>query len=189
MQNREVVEEINDRKLYLRKISLGDSEFFFSSLKEELVSKFLSLGPLLSKEHSQKLIRKYLKYWDKQIQFNYIIEIRKNNNNGNNAKIGSVNLWNISWLHKRAEIGIWINPKYWSMGLAKKSLNMIKIIAFNHLKLNRLEAHIAIDNKKSINLFMKCGFSQEGTLKKYLNLKGNYHDAVILAYISLNKRQ
>ena len=109
MKNREIIEEINDQKLYLRKISLGDSEFFFTSLKEEAVSKFLSLGPLTSKEHSKKLLKNYLKYWDKNTQFNYIIEIK---NDDNIKKIGSISIWNISWLHKRAEIGIWINPKY-----------------------------------------------------------------------------
>ena len=183
MNNREIVEEINDRTLYLRKVSLDDSDFFFSSLKEEVISKFLSFGPLVSKEHSQKLIRKYLKDWDKQIQFNYLIEIRGDNANENKKKVGSINLWNISWLHKRAEIGIWINTRYWSMGLAKKALSLIKIIAFNHLKLNRLEAHIAVENTPSINLFKKYGFTEEGILKQYLNLRGNYHDAVILAYI------
>ena len=183
MKNREIIEEINDQKLYLRKISLGDSEFFFTSLKEEAVSKFLSLGPLTSKEHSKKLLKNYLKYWNKNTQFNYIIEIK---NDDNIKKIGSISIWNISWLHKRAEIGIWINPKYWSMGFSKKALNMIKYVASNHLNLNRLEAHIAVDNQKSINLFVKCGFIKEGILKAYLNLKGNYHDAVILAHINKN---
>ena len=181
MKNREIVEEINYQKLYLRKISLGDSEFFFTSLKEEAVSKFLSLGPLTSKEHSKKLLKNYLKYWNKNTQFNYLIEIR---NDDNIKKIGSISIWNISWLHKRGEVGIWINPKYWAMGFSKKALNMIKFVAFNHLKLNRLEAHIAFDNKKSINLFMKSGFHKEGILKEYLNLKGNYHDAVILAHLN-----
>jgi len=137
MYNKEIVEEINDKELFLRKISLSDSEFFFSSLKEEVVSKFLSLGPLTSKEYSKKLIKNYLKYWDKNTQFNYIIEIRKDTNIGDNIKqIGSISIWNISWLHKRGEVGIWIIPRYWHQGMAKKAINLIRIIGFNHLKLN-----------------------------------------------------
>ncbi|MFX0187813.1 MAG: GNAT family N-acetyltransferase [Candidatus Hodarchaeota archaeon] len=182
MQNREIVEAINDKDLYLRKISLSDSKFFFTSLKEEVISKFLSLGPLTSQEHSKKLIKNYLKYWDKQTQFNYIIEIRKQNNIGNDIKkIGSVSIWNISWVHKRAEVGIWIIPRYWHQGMAEKAINLIKTIAFYHLNLNRLEAHIAINNKESVNLFKKCNFIEEGILKNYLNLRGTFTNAVILA--------
>jgi len=182
MYNKEIVEEINDKELFLRKISLSDSEFFFSSLKEEVVSKFLSLGPLTSKEYSKKLIKNYLKYWDKNTQFNYIIEIRKDTNIGDNIKqIGSISIWNISWLHKRGEVGIWIIPRYWHQGMAKKAINLIRIIGFNHLKLNRLEAHIAINNKTSINLFKTCNFTEEGILKDYLNLRGTFTNAVLLA--------
>ena len=115
--NKEIVEEINDGKVYLSKISTKDIDFVFSSLKDETVSRFLSLGPLISRDHSQKLIRSYLKYWDKHLQFNYIIELRENNKGHNRKKIGSINLWNISWLHKRAEIGIWLSSKYWNQGI------------------------------------------------------------------------
>jgi len=184
MQNREIIEEINDQKLFLRKISLGDSEFFFTSLKEEAVSKFLSLGPLTSKEHSKKLLKNYLKYWDKNTQFNYIIEIREDKNIEDNIKkIGSISIWNISWLHKRGEVGIWVVPKYWHQGMAKKAIKLIRIIAFNHLKMNRLEAHIAINNKTSINLFKNSGYIEEGVLKQYLNLRGTFTDAIILAIL------
>ena len=153
-------------------------------MKDETVSKYLSLGPLVSREHSQKLINNYLTYWDKQIQFNYIIEIRDNNKSNEIKKVGSINLWNISWLHKRAEIGIWLNSKYWNQGIAKRALSLIINIGFYHLNLHRLEAHIAVENIPSINLFKKCGFIQEGILKDYLFLRGVYNDAVILSLIN-----
>jgi len=181
---KEIIEEINDGKVYLTKICAKDRDFVFASLKDETVSKYLSLGPLVSREHSQKLINNYITFWDKQIQFNYIIEIRDNNKSNEIKKVGSINLWNISWLHKRSEIGIWLNSKYWNQGIAKKALSLIINVGFFHLNLHRLEAHIAVENINSINLFKKCGFIQEGVLKRYLHLKGEYHDAVILACIN-----
>ena len=96
-------------------------------------------------------------------------------------KIGSISLWNLNWRHNRANIGIWITPSYWNRKLGKKALALIKIIAFNHLKLNRLEAHIAIGNENSIQLFKRCGFKEEGVLKQYLNFKKTFHDAFVLA--------
>ncbi|MHA1491831.1 MAG: GNAT family N-acetyltransferase [Promethearchaeota archaeon] len=180
MSNVNIVEEINIENLFLKKISTTDAHFFLESLKEKKLILYLAIGPLLNLAHSKKLIKNYLKYWNKKNQFNYVIEIR---NGKNKIKVGSISLWNVSWLHKRAEIGIWLIPNYWDKGIGKKAMTLIKNIAFNHLKLNRLEAHISIENIKSITLFKKCGFSLEGTLKQYLYLNGKHHDALILSYL------
>ncbi|MHA1457052.1 MAG: GNAT family N-acetyltransferase [Promethearchaeota archaeon] len=96
-------------------------------------------------------------------------------------KIGSVSLWNISWLHRRAEIGIWLLPKYWKFGYGKKAVNLIKIIGYNHLNLNRIEAHVAIKNVNSIKMFKSCDFEEEGILRQYLNLNGMFQDAIVLS--------
>ncbi|MHA1913390.1 MAG: GNAT family N-acetyltransferase [Promethearchaeota archaeon] len=173
----EVVEEINDENLYLRKVKKSDAEFFLSSLNEVKLTSYLSLGPLKTIENSKRLLRNYLKYWERYAQYNYVIEIR----NSEVHKIGSSSLWNVNWRHNRAEVGIWILPSYWNRKLGEKALTLIKIIAFNHLKLNRLEAHIAIENKNSIQLFKKCDFKEEGVLKQYLNFKEAFHDALVLA--------
>lgn len=173
----DIVEEINDGPLYLRKVKKNDTEFFFTSLNEELLTTYLSLGPLKTVEDSKRLVRQYLKYWDNYAQYNYVIEIRETSV----KRIGSVNLWNLNWKHNRGEIGIWILPSFWNKGFGKKSLNLIKHIGFIHLKLNRLEAHIALENKRSISLFKKCKFKEEGILKQYLNFQGIHHDTLVLA--------
>ncbi len=49
--------------------------------------------------------------------------------------------------------------------------------------MNRLEAYIAIENKKSITLFEKCGFKKEGILNQYLLFEGKFHNAVILVLL------
>ncbi|MFX1532150.1 MAG: GNAT family N-acetyltransferase [Promethearchaeota archaeon] len=178
----EVIEEINDGKVYLRKIEKTDSEFFFNNLNKGDLITYLSLGPLKTLEEAKRLIRNYIKYWEHYAQYNYIIEIRE----PQISKQGSISLWNINWRHDRAEVGIWIKKSNWNKGYGKKALNLIKIVAFNHLKLNRLEAHIATDNQNSIQLFKKCRFEQEGILKRYLNFHGNYHDAVVLGLLKTN---
>jgi RimJ/RimL family protein N-acetyltransferase len=181
VKNAEIIEEISEGTVILRKINKHDANFFFNSLNNEDLTSYLSLGPLRTKEHSKRLIKGYLKYWDKCIQFNYIIELPGNQK----EKVGSISLWNINWQHLRAQIGIWIVPSYWGRGLAEKSLNLIKNIAFLHLNLKRLEAYIAKENTRSIYLFEKCNFKKEGLLKKYLKFKESYHDAVIMACLNV----
>ncbi|MHA2287487.1 MAG: GNAT family N-acetyltransferase [Promethearchaeota archaeon] len=178
MEDIEIVEEINDGDLFLRKVSKDDISFFYQSLKEKEMTNYLSLGPLRSLEHSKRLIKTYLKSWDKLLQFNYTIELR---NNRIVERIGSVSLWAINWHHLRSGVGIWIIPKYWERGLGSKTIELIKIIAFNHLNLNRIEAYIATQNDRSINMFKNCSFVEEGVLKKYLKIEDRFQDALIVA--------
>jgi RimJ/RimL family protein N-acetyltransferase len=174
----EVIEEVNDGNLYLRKISKEDTTFFYKSLKNRDMTNYLSLGPLLSYEHSRRLIKNYLKSWTNYIQFNYVIELKENKKK---SRIGSVSLWNINWLHQRSGVGIWILPIFWERGFGTKTISLIKIIGFNHLKLNRIEAQIALKNERSIKMFKKSGFIEEGTLKEYLSINGEFQDALSVA--------
>jgi len=180
MEDIEIIHEVNDGTLFLRKVSKDDIAFFYHSLKEREMTNYLSLGPLSSLEHSKRLIKNYLRSWDKYLQFNYVIEIREKRDV---TRVGSVSLWAINWFHQRSSIGIWVLPQYWEHGFGTKSIMLIKNIAFNHLKLKRIEAHIAIQNERSIKMFKKCGFVEEGKLKNYLKIDGNFQDAVILACI------
>ena len=178
MEDIELIEEINDGVLFLRKVSKEDVHFFYQSLQAKEMTNYLSLGPLRSLDHSKRLIKNYLKSWDNYLQFNYVIELRENRTS---IKIGSVSLWAINWYHQRSGVGIWLLPQYWEHGLGSKTILLIKNIAFNHLNVNRLEAHIAMQNERSINMFKKCDFVEEGVLKKYLRIDGKFQDAVLVA--------
>jgi ribosomal-protein-alanine N-acetyltransferase len=177
----EFIEEISENNLYLRRISKDDANFFYESLtRSNEITTFLSLGPLRSLDHARRLIKTYIKSWETCAQFNYIILLKNENVE---VRIGSVSLWNVSWLHRRAEVGIWLLTEFWGQGYGTTALELIKRIGFFHLKLNRLEAHIAVENERSIKMFVSRGFEKEGILKKYLNLNGRFKDALILAHL------
>lgn len=181
MPPHEIVEEINDKYFYLRKISQDDAPFFLESLREAKTVKYLSLGPLKNLKKTKNLIQGYLYQWEKQKQFNYIIELRKNENKI--VKLGSTSLWNISWNHKRADIGIWLNSQYQKMGYGKKAIDLLKILSFIHLKLHRLQAYVANANIQSIKLFKRCKFTKESVLKDYLFFNDRYHDATLFSLL------
>ena len=182
MDKLDIVEEIEDSNIILKKVSLPDAKFFFESLQEPTITKYLSLGPLDDLDHSKKLIKNYLRYWDTYLQYNFVILMKDTNTD--KKRVGSISLWNINWLHKRAEIGIWININYWNQGFGTRAINLIKNVGFFHLKLKRIEAHVAIVNERSIMIFKTCGFKEEGTLRQYLNFKGTFYDAIVLGCLN-----
>ncbi|MGV9206301.1 MAG: GNAT family N-acetyltransferase [Promethearchaeia archaeon] len=181
MSTSEIVEEISDKDFYLRKISQKDAQFFLESLQESNTVKYLSLGPLKNLKKTHNLIRGYLYQWEKHKQFNYIIEKRIDNEQY--VKLGSTSLWNISWNHKRADIGIWLNLSHQNKGYGKKAIDLLKIIAFIHLKLHRLQAYVANPNKNSLNLFKRCNFTEEAILHDYLFFNNQFHDATLFSLL------
>jgi ribosomal-protein-alanine N-acetyltransferase len=176
--DREIIEEIDDGKVFLEKISETDAKFLYNSLQNEEIIRYMSLNSLPSLNHAKSLIKRHRIYWEKYQQFNYTIKVKERTSF---RPIGSTSLWNLDWNNNRGEVGIWIIPSLWGEGFGKRALKLVKIAAFMHLNLNRLAAHIVTKNQRSLKLFFKSGFEKEGILKQYLNLNGKYYDVFVVA--------
>ena len=61
-------------------------------------------------------------------------------------------------------------------GLMKQAVQQVIAIAFNRLKLHRLEANVQPDNLASIALLMSCGFNKEGFSPRFLKKNGQWRD-------------
>ena len=61
-------------------------------------------------------------------------------------------------------------------GLMKQAVQQVIAIAFNRLKLHRLEANIQPDNLASIALVRACGFNKEGLSQRFLKKNGQWRD-------------
>lgn len=178
--DREIIEEIDDGKVFLQKISESDAEFLYKSLQNEEITKYMSLNPLPSVSHAKNLIKHHRKYWDEYQQFNYTIKIKDRTSF---RPIGSTSIWNLDWKNNRAEVGIWLIPQVWGEGFGTRAISLAKIISFMHLKLNRLAAHIVTKNQRSLKLFLKSGFKKEGRLEQYLNINDTYYDVFVVAVL------
>jgi ribosomal-protein-alanine N-acetyltransferase len=61
-------------------------------------------------------------------------------------------------------------------GFMRTALQEVIQIAFNKLRLHRLEANIQPENKSSIILAKACGFKKEGYSPKFLRKNGEWCD-------------
>jgi len=61
-------------------------------------------------------------------------------------------------------------------GVMKQAVQQVIAIAFNRLKLHRLEANVQPDNLASIALLMSCGFNKEGFSPRFLKKNGQWRD-------------
>ncbi len=75
-----------------------------------------------------------------------------------------------------AEVWFKLNPRYWGKGYATEALTVLINFGFNNLKLHRIGAGCAVDNKASARVLEKVGMQHEGRHRKILPLKSGWSD-------------
>ncbi|EOD01178.1 Ribosomal-protein-S5p-alanine acetyltransferase [Caldisalinibacter kiritimatiensis] len=65
-----------------------------------------------------------------------------------------------------------------------EALKMGIDIAFNELKLHRIEANIMPKNEASLRIVKKLGFYEEGVAKKYLKINGKWEDHIHMVLLN-----
>ena len=77
---------------------------------------------------------------------------------------------------KGAEIGYWVGEPFWGRGIATQAVQHLTEYALKELCLIRLEAGVFSHNVASRKVLEKCGFQQEGILRKAVFKDGDLVD-------------
>jgi diamine N-acetyltransferase len=94
-----------------------------------------------------------------------------------NTAIGTLDLFEASFKHGRAGIGILIAEKEErGKGYASESLNLLIDYSTKFLGFHNLFAHVLSDNKESIKLFENLGFRLVGIKKEWFYDHGKWID-------------
>lgn len=96
---------------------------------------------------------------------------------------GTISFNRISELHRSASIGYWVGKPYGGKKLAQRAFSAMLTYGFEVLNLNRIEVHIATENKASRAIPEKFGFTQEGVLREAEWLYDHYVDHVIYSLL------
>ncbi|RZL38404.1 MAG: N-acetyltransferase, partial [Pedobacter sp.] len=81
-----------------------------------------------------------------------------------NTFCGAIGFNNLSFEHKKVEIGFWLLPEFWGKGIMSDAISLASYYAFNSLNLNRIEAFVESENTNSAKVLLRTGFSYEGTM-------------------------
>ncbi|MBR7800685.1 GNAT family N-acetyltransferase [Undibacterium fentianense] len=79
-----------------------------------------------------------------------------------NLIFGCCGIYEIDSFNQNADVGYWLLPKYWGLGIMHECLLSLQHFAFDELGLHRLEAEIEPANIASAKLVKKLGFHYEG---------------------------
>lgn len=99
----------------------------------------------------------------------------------NNKPIGLIGLYNINWIHRTAEIGLFIGDETeQGNGYAKIAYEIIETFAKKDLNLRKMKLFVVYNNNKALSLWKKVGFTEIGKLSKERYIDGKYLDLVIM---------
>ena len=81
------------------------------------------------------------------------------------------------------EIYYKFDPQFWGKGYATEVANKLISTGFEVFELHKVEAGVAVGNKRSIKVLEKVGMKREGLRRKILPIRGdwvdNYHYAIV----------
>lgn len=97
--------------------------------------------------------------------------------------IGAIDLHEINWTNRHAQIGYWLDQAHTGRGIVTRAVQRIMQYAFDTLDLHRIEIHVATENRASRRIPERLGFTLEGVLREVQYLRGRYVDHAIYAFI------
>lgn len=78
-------------------------------------------------------------------------------------------------------IGYWMGERHSGQGHMLAALKVAIPYIYGGLQLHRIEAACIPENWKSVRLLEKAGFEQEGLLRKYLKINGEWRDHLMFS--------
>jgi ribosomal-protein-alanine N-acetyltransferase len=85
---------------------------------------------------------------------------------------------------RSAHLGYWIDQSVSGRGMATLAVALICDHAFGEVGLHRLQADIRPENVRSQRLVERLGFRQEGLLRRYLDIDGDWRDHLTYALLA-----
>ena len=155
--------------LYLREICQHDEEHFIQTMKKS--HDFHQ--PFTTPPKTKEAFHTYFLRSQQDNQKSYLVL------NQSNHIVGVFNINEIvRGFFQSGYLGYYASVDYAGKGLMSQGLRLVLQEIFTHLKLHRIEANIQPNNKPSIHLVTRNGFSKEGFSPRYLKINGIWSDHI-----------
>lgn len=95
--------------------------------------------------------------------------------------IGMVGLYDIQWVHRICEIGIFIGEQEArGKGYASDACRVIERYAYEHLNLRKIKLKVVADNDAGLAFWTKSGYAIVGKYIQERYIKGEYRDLILM---------
>lgn len=171
--------EISLGNVKLRDLSVRDAEDYLAVFKDERVNCFLSDEDLATDvESAQREIRFWGGLFYNRNGIYWAIADSKTD-----KLIGAIGFSGWNFYNRRAEVSYELLPAYWRQGIMSKALSAILNLGFQQMQINRVEARTMVHNIPSQGLLKKFGFKEEGIIRDYRFVRGEFIDVMVLSLL------
>lgn len=160
---------LETERLFLRPVTLANAEDMYEYASDDETTKYV-FETHTSLEDTKENLAKY--FLSKPLG-NYGIVLRVNQ-----KMIGTIDL-RVNEDHRKAEMGYTLNKAYWGQGYMTEAAGELIRLAFEKLKLNRVEAIHDSRNPASGRVMAKIGMTKEAVLRDAVILKGDVATNVV----------
>ncbi|WP_034919827.1 GNAT family N-acetyltransferase [Gillisia sp. CAL575] len=144
-------------RIELRSITASDKEDIFLGLSNPEVIKYYGVCFETLEATEEQMI------WFQDLEKNGTGKWWSIFNSKTGQFLGAAGFNDLNKKFKKAEIGFWLLPEFWSRGYMQESMPLICDYGFNELGLNRIEGIVESENLNCKRAIEKLGFTLEST--------------------------
>ncbi len=169
-------------RVYLRPIAKDDLPCLNKWRNDEETFKFLGGGFLpISIDHQAKWLDSYIDTTGSDKRF-MICKLE------NHKPIGMVGLYNIKWIDRVSEIGIFIGKKNATgKGYANEACQLLERFAWQYLNLRKIKLNVVSENRNAIRLWKKLGYRIVGEYVRDRFIGGKYLNVLMMEKFNPNE--
>jgi ribosomal-protein-alanine N-acetyltransferase len=163
-------------RLVLRALGLEDLDPYFAAYSHPEAMRHWSCAPLADRTAARAYLEASM---DPARMLTWSILRREDE-----AWLGTATLSGVDLEHRRAELGVLLDPSHWGRGYAKEALGAVLDYGFGSLALHRVEADVDPRNEASLRVLERLGFVREGLLRERWGVGGSRQDGLMLGILA-----
>lgn len=165
---------IKGSRIYFRHVEASDlNENYLAWMNDQDVTRYLEINPPYSIEDLKSY---YQTHHHKPSEPWFAITTK------DCMHIGNIKLGPINWIHRRADISIFIGYRaLWGKGYGMEAISLMTDHAFKTLNLHKVMAGVYSQNIGSRKAFEKAGFRVEASLPRHVWTERGYDDLLLFS--------
>lgn len=172
--------EIETKRLFLRKVTIGDSEAIFNNwAKDPENTKYVNWKAHKSINETKEIVNLWISEYKSKSCYRWIIELKETK-----EVIGGIDVVMLLEELECCEIGYILSKRFWNKGIMTEALHEVLKYLFKKVGFHRIQAKHDVDNPASGRVMEKNGLKYEGVLRKFIkNNKDIWVDTAMYSII------
>lgn len=180
MLNNIGTESIQTSRLILRRFTYkDDNDMLKYWVADENIQSLYGEPAYTTKSAVKELLNQYIgRYENRMHYYRWAIALK-----ADNACIGQIAYFLVDDANHFGEIEYCIGSAFQGQGLATEATKAVIAYGFDKVNLHKVQISHKATNAPSKRVIEKCGFKQEGILRDYFHMDGQYVDRVFYSIL------